>query len=127
MSYSVAYDAEAGFIAIVIQGTIDQSVVRQLISDAARVAQEHNCFLVLNDAREATVTLSIAEIYDLPKIVSEVLAESGIEVQRVKRAAVVVPDTMDDFTFFETVSRHRGQNVTVFRDMDKAKKWLSGK
>ncbi len=125
-SVSVTYDAEAGLITIVVKGMIDQSVVRKSTAEAARLVQEHNCSLVLNDAREATTTLSIADIYDLPKIVSEMLAQSGIPTQDIKRA-VVVPDMMDDFVFFETVSQYRGQNVMLFRDIDDARKWLSGK
>ena len=126
MSYSVTYDAEAGFIAIVIKGMIDLSMSRQVASEAARLMQEHDCCLVLNDAREATTTLSITEIYDLPKIFSEVLSESGVQVQRLKRA-LVVPEAMNDFVFFETISRYRSQNVMLFRDVVDAKKWLCGK
>jgi hypothetical protein len=38
-----------------------------------------------------------------------------------------VSGNMNDFPFFETVTRNRAQNARVFRDVDKAKKWLSGK
>ena len=126
MSYSVTYDAEAGFITIVMKGMIDQSVTRETASKAARLVQEHNCCLVLTDAREATMAFSIMEIYDLPKIVLEVLAESGIQAHNLKRA-IVVSDKMDDFIFFETISRYHSQNVKLFRNMDEARKWLSGK
>jgi len=63
MPNSVLYDAEAGVIAIRIQSRIDESVMRELASEVARIVNEHSCFLVLNDAREATLGLSTVEIY----------------------------------------------------------------
>jgi len=120
MPNSVMYDAETGLIAIRIQSRIDKSVIRTLASQVARIANEHSCFLVLNDAREATSGLSTVEIYEMPKMLLEILLESGIEIHKFKRAIVVAND-IDDFTFFETVSQNRGQNVMAFRDIEEAK------
>jgi hypothetical protein len=125
MSFSVTYDAEVGLIAIIVKGAIDHSVVREIAAEVARLAQEHGCGLVLTDTRETTLTLSVTDLYDLPKIIAKMLAELGLPVPGLKRA-LVVPDALDDFAFFETVSRNRGQNVMLFRDMDEAKKWLTG-
>jgi hypothetical protein len=126
MSYAVQYDAEAGLITIEITGRINIPLVRKLGPEVVRIAQEHHCFLVLNDAREATPSFITMELYDLPKIIQEIAAESATQVYRFKRALVVSKD-IDDFTFFETVSRNRGQNVMLFRDVDAARKWLLGK
>jgi len=89
----------------------------------ARLAEQHHCFLVLRDAREATPHFSTTEIYDLPKVILEILGQLGIPVHKFKRALVVSAD-IDDFTFSETASRNRGQNVTIFRGMDNARSWL---
>ena len=123
MPYSATYDGEAGLIALSFRGKVDLPALRKLASDAARISKEHNCFLVLSDFREATLSLSTMEIYTLPKTLSEILSASGINVYRFKRALVMSTD-IDDFTFFETVSRNRSQNITLFRDVDEAKKWL---
>jgi hypothetical protein len=123
---SVRYDAELGLIAIEIQARIDQGVVKELAHEAARIARQHNCFLVLSDARGAMPGLSTMEIYDLPKVILEILSATGIPAHKFKRALVVSGD-LDDFRFFEIVSRNRGQNVTVFHDMDDARSWLFGK
>jgi hypothetical protein len=71
-------------------------------------------------------TLSTLEIFDLPRIIVEILTETGLDVHKFKRVLVVSND-VDDFTFFETVSRNRGQKVTLFRNIDEARSWLLGK
>jgi hypothetical protein len=126
MPYSVTYEAEAGYIAIVLIGTIDQPVARQLAAEVTQLMQKHDCFLVLNDACEATTTMSIVDIYDLPVIVSTMLDQLGLPVERLRRA-IVVPAALNDFTFLEAVSRIRGHNIMLFRDMAEARKWLVGK
>jgi hypothetical protein len=126
MPYSVTYEAEAGYIAIGLIGTIDQPMARQLAAEVTRLMQKHNCFLVLNDAREATTTISIADIYDLPVIIAKMLDQLGLPVERLRRA-IVVSAALNDFTFLEAVSRIRGQNIMLFRDMAEARKWLVGK
>ncbi len=125
MSYSVTYDAETGLIVIEIKEMINIPIVRKLSHEVILLAKEHNCFLILNDAREATISLSIMELYELPKLIQEIASGLETQVRRFKRALVVSKD-IDDFTFFESVSRNRGQNVTLFRDMDEARKWLLG-
>ncbi len=125
MLCSVKYDAEADLIVIEVKEVINTSLVRQLSHDAILLAKEHNCFLILNDARKATLSLSTMEIYGLLRLIQEIAAELETQVHRFKRALVVSQD-IDDFTFFETVSQNRNQNVTLFRDVDEARKWLLG-
>jgi hypothetical protein len=121
MSYSTKYDAQADFITIEVKQAINAHLVRQISHDVIRLAKEHNCFLILTDAREATVSLSTVELYDLPKLIQEVALELETQVQSFKRALVVSRD-IDDFTFFETVSRNSSQKVKLFRDVNEARK-----
>jgi hypothetical protein len=126
MSNSVTYNQEDGFIRMELQGKVDKALVKELASQTARIARKYECYLVLNDAREATSGLSTLEIFDLPRIIVEILTETGLEVHKFKRVLVVSKD-VDDFTFFETVSQNRGQKVTLFRNFDEARSWLLGK
>lgn len=126
MSNSVVYDAEKKLIVIEVRERIDKSLIRKIALDVSHFSKEHNCHLVLNDARESSLDLSTVEIYDLPKLIVEILQETGIEVHKFKRA-LVVSKGVDDFTFFETVSQNRGQNVTLFRNIDEAISWLLNK
>jgi hypothetical protein len=120
---SVDYDAGKRLIVIGIRERIDLPLIKKIASEVARFSKEHNCFLVLNDAREATIGLSTVEIYNLPKMIVDILSETGIEVLKFRRALVFSKD-VDDFTFFETVSKNRNQNVTLFRSVDEAVSWL---
>lgn len=126
MSNSVTYDAEDRLITIGLKGKIDKALVRKLASETGQIARQHDCYLVLTDAREATVDMTTLDIYDLPNILVEILSETGIPLYKFKRALVVSTD-IDDFTFFETVSRNRGQDVRLFRSMDEARLWVLGK
>jgi hypothetical protein len=71
-------------------------------------------------------SLSTMEIYDLPKIIQEIASDLETQMYRFKRA-LVNSEGIDDFAFYETVSRNQGQNVTLFRDVDEARRWLLGK
>lgn len=126
MSSSVTYNPDDGFITIWLEGKIDKALVMKLASETGHVARQNDCYLVLCDAREATVSMSIVEIYELPKIFMDILLETGVQLSKFKRALVMSSD-VDDFAFFETVSRNRGQNVVLFRSMEAARLWLIGK
>ena len=123
MPYSLVFDTEEKLIKITMQGTVNLPMVTKLASEVAEIAKEHNCFLILNDAREAIPDISVIGIHDLPKIFSEILSSAGIQISKFKRA-IVVSKNINDFNFFETVSRNRAQNVMLFRDIHEAKKWL---
>ena len=117
------YDPQYRLISIEILGRLDNSMVAKIASETARLAIENNCYLVLNDAREATFSLSTTEIYNLPGLIMGIFEDTGISVYKFKRA-LVFASGIDDVTFFETVSKNRGHNVTLFRNIDEARKWL---
>ncbi len=123
MPYTVTFVPKENLIHIKLSGEINLLTVIDVATEVAHIAKEHKCFRILNDAREAKVRLSTLEIVQLPNVASEILAENGIQVNKFRRALVVAND-MDDFNFFETVSKNRGQNIMLFRDMKEAREWL---
>lgn len=110
-------------IEIKVQGDFFLSVAKELITEAAQIATEHDCFLVLNDMRGATVKLSMLEIYELPKTLRNIFASLGLNVHKLRQALVVKKD-LKDFDFYETVTVNRSQHVKYFLDMNEARKWL---
>ena len=123
----ISYHSTGGYIEVKIQGSLTLNAVRDITLEVMRLAKEQDCFLVLGDYREMTVAnLSTVDIYDVPKIITDVATASGLPVHKFKRALVVAQD-LDDFSFFETVTLNRGQNVKIFQDMAEARKWLTGK
>ena len=126
MPHTIIYNSEERIIEIKVQGDLSLNEVKEIITEVARVAKEQNCFLVLNDMREATVKLSILEIYGLPKTMVDIAASFGLDVYKFKRA-VVIAQPLKVYEFFETVTLNRTQSTKHFFDMDEARKWLSGK
>ncbi len=123
MSHTMTYNSELHIIEIKYQGIIRLEEVKETFSEAVRMIQEVNCFLTLGDYRNAEVNLSTMEIHQLPKIIADLLAPSGITPYKLKRAFVVAKD-LDDFHFFETVTQNSGQQARIFRNIEEAKKWL---
>lgn len=126
MSHTIIYNSEEHMIEIKVQGDFFLSEAREISTETAQIVKEHDCFLILNDMREAMVKLSIAEVYNFPKILAALLASSGVDVHKMKRALVVKKD-LKDYAFFETVTLNRAQSTKVFFDIDEARKWLPEK
>jgi hypothetical protein len=124
MPYTIIFNPETHVIESKFQGQLTFAEVKGFISEASLVAKEHGCLLFLSDYREAALSLSTMEIYEVPKIMKDTFASLGINANHLKRAVVVAND-LDDYLFYETVTVNSGQNAQVFYDIDKAKNWLS--
>lgn len=127
MPHTITYNSIEKIIEIQVQGDFSLNEAKEIIANVTLVAKEHNCFLVLSDFREATLKLSISEIHEMPKIISEIVASSGLHVHKTKRAIVVGSQDVEKYRFFDNIIFNRGQFEKLFYDIDKAKKWLFGK
>ena len=123
MSHTIIYNPELHVIEMKVHGFLTLHEIKELISESTEIASVKNCFLWLNDFREAELNLDTLEIYEIPKIISDIQSSSGLDKFKFKRALVVAKD-LKDFSFFETVSFNQAQNVKLFQDIDEAKKWL---
>ena len=126
MPYTVIYNSEERIIQIKVQGDFSINVAKAMITEAAQVAKAQNCFLILNDMREARLNLSMLEIYQMPKTITDIFTALELDVHKFKRA-LVATNGLKAYSFFETVTLNRSQPVKYFLDLDEAKKWLSGK
>ena len=126
MTHTIFYNPDTKTIEIKFQGDITLNEVKELYSESMQVAKQQNCFVFLSDYREATMKLSTLEIFDLPKILSEIFATSEIPSYKLKRALVVEKD-LEDYRFFEVVTSNRGQTTKIFQDIAEAEEWLSNK
>lgn len=123
MTHTLTHNSELHILELNVQGTLRMPEVRQIISESVRLVREHDCFLILSDFRDATLALSVLEIYEVPKIIEEISFGSGLPASKVKRALVIAND-MKEFDFLETVTVNRMQKARIFQDFDKAKNWL---
>ena len=123
MTHTCFYNSELHVVETKVQGDLTLDEIREIVTEIALIAKEKDCFLLFSDYREVTLKLSIMEIYGLPKITTNAFASLGLDILRCSRALVAASD-LNDYSFHENVMVNRGQNVKVFFDIDKAKKWL---
>jgi hypothetical protein len=67
MPHTIIYNSEERIIEIMVEGNFSLNEAKEVFIEAVQVLKAQNCFLVLNDMREATMKLSMLEIYELPK------------------------------------------------------------
>ena len=127
MTHTIICNPETQIIETKIQGNITLSEMKEIFAEAVRIAIEKDTFLFLSDFREATINLSVMEIYDLPKILSNIAIPMGVNANRFRRAIVFSQQNFSDSRFAENVTANQGQLAKFFQDVDEAKKWLSEK
>jgi hypothetical protein len=127
MAYEVIYDPDEDCVLGRIEGQVDLALVHDYTKEIIQQLRAHHCLRFLNDMRQASVTLSTVDIYDLPAWIEE----AGMD--RSCRRALLVSRSFNNYQFFETVSRNHGQLVEVFadaqttgifRDIAEARAWL---
>src|SRR5215204_967454 len=99
MSHTVVYNSEEQIIEIKVQGDLSLNAVKEIMTEAAQIAKAQACFLVLNDMREATMKLDMTEIYQLPKILTDIFTSFELNVYKLKRALVAAND-LKDYSFY---------------------------
>lgn len=125
MSHTIIYNPDMHIIEIKVEGVVQASEMKEIFAEAVRIGIEKDTFLFLSDFQEATIELTVIQIYDLPKMLSNVTAPMGVSADRLRRAIVFSPKTFSDARFAENVTLNQGQFAKFFQDIDAAKKWLS--
>jgi len=118
MNYKLSYDENNKLIIGRIEGIVDAKLVKKMAVDLAALLQKHKCNKVLNDLRKASLTKSIFDIYNIPRIVDD----SGVPLS--SKRALVVKEKNSDFKFLETASVNIGHQLKIFTDFDDAVEWL---
>lgn len=122
MPHTISYNPQYRMIETKFWGELGMDDARQIIEGILQAAGEHGCFLCLSDYREAILKLSTMQIYEVPRIISDVSNSLGVGAHQFKRALVV--KNLEDFRFFETVTWNQGQTLKLFLDIDEARRWL---
>ncbi|MDP8217758.1 MAG: hypothetical protein P9M03_03420 [Candidatus Theseobacter exili] len=121
MSHELRYDSDIDCIFLCFQGRVTIELITEIAPEVARMSAKTGCHRLLNNMSAATVDISISDLYYSP----EVMDKSG--VLRTLKKALVVPPSFDESGFLEDVTRNRGHNLMVFKDIENAKKWLFDK
>jgi len=123
MTHTVTFNPALGVIETAAQGNLALQEVKEIISEISQVAIEQDCFLCLSDYREATIEMSTLQIYDIPRILSDIVTSFGFRPSKFKRA-IIAEKSLIDYQFFESVTLNQGQRIRLFQDIEEAKQWL---
>jgi len=118
LSHIIYYNPDNKCVFLRIEGLVKLDRIRKIAPEVASMCKKTGCHRLLNDMSVAKIEIPTIELFESPQIMDE----SGI-LRTLKRALVVSPD-FEESRFLENVSRNRCHNLTVFYDIEKAKKWL---
>lgn len=118
MLYEFKYDTDSKCLMTKMCGVLNTLAVTEHIAKVAKLAEEYNCSLILNDWRKVVLQMSTIEIYDIPKLVRN----AGVSCSM--KRAYLVHEVGILYNFFETVSVNQYQQVRLFTDFDNAATWL---
>lgn len=121
MSHDLTYQPDIDCVILRIQGRVTIELIGEIAPLVASMLEKTNCRRLLNDMSKATIDVSIAALFNSPNIMDE----SG--VMRITKRALVVPPSFDEAEFLENVTRNRGHNLMIFKNIEEAEKWLMEK
>jgi hypothetical protein len=123
MPHTITYNSVVHILEANIQGDYLAAEAKQLMLETLKMIEEHNCFRILIDVRDAEIRLSNQEIYTASLNFSEAARASDLPILKSKRAIVVIEESKDT-KYVETLFVTRGHGVKLFQDVDEAKEWL---
>jgi hypothetical protein len=126
MPYTLIYNPDLRIIESRIHGDFTLEEIREAVPKFAELIKNNNCRLVLTDHRDANMKLSTMEIYNMPGVLVEDFAASGVKVHKLKRALITTKSEKDS-VFYETVTINQGQTARIFDNVDEGRNWLLGK
>lgn len=121
MAWKVSYIPSFNIIYVKTKGDISQDEFSHQIREVETLAQKFGTNHFLFDDTELNIKLSTLEIIDISNWIKDVRDVKG------SRIAVLISleyKRVENFMFFETVSRNRGLNVKIFFSKSEALEWL---
>ena len=119
--WSMKLLASQGVLWVRVVGKQTEGSIAEMIQAAVAVREEHGISKYLIDARDWAPSLSVAAIFNIPKLFR------ALGVALTARIAVLYPDDgpgANVMRFFETVSFNEGFSLRVFRSPEHAAQWL---
>lgn len=125
VSYTIDQDKENQLIRVEVVGVITEGNGEKIITEARSAAGETG-FDILYDMRRSSSKINISGWFRLPRNLDVYKAASA---RLIKAAVLISKDdkSVDDYMFFETVTRNLGFRLKIFFDEDDALLWLDRK
>lgn len=122
LPFSVHYNAEVGAIETLFYGTVTAEEVQAEMAESHSLSAEAKCKRFLADLSQATITISVSAVYNLPASYEEMGGERPV------RVAIIPPadgSSREMLEFYRNVGINRGWTVEIVSDRDQAIEWLN--
>ena len=123
MSYTVEYDPEENMVIAKVMGKVGLPDLLECIANILRVAKQENCIYILTDLHEATLEVSVSQIFSLSDTIGGMAKEQGMAVHAFKRVFIAAKG-QDILELYKNASVNRNHNTKLFHDIEEAKSWL---
>ena len=119
MEWKMSFLSDENIIFIETEGQMDVKSLNEMVKQANQAIKDYKSMSLLVDHRKTVCRLSTIEIYERPEFLANLDFPRGAKI-----AEVFPRSQLKDFRFFETVSKSRGYQVSIFPDKESARKWL---
>lgn len=123
MPIQIEYDAVNRFVLLVYSGV---NTMQDYVGGTVKVFEmfvEHGTADCLLDLRKIDNRASMAEVYDLPQLYTEMAVPRNVRI-----SILVEPGQKDEaiIRFYETICLNRGWKANISFDAESAIAWLTG-
>ncbi|MBD3178231.1 hypothetical protein GF321_00740 [bacterium] len=122
MGYVISQSELESVWQVVFSGRVDAESFHTAVNEELLAASRNNIKGILVDFRQANAVMSTMEAYELGKRVASMPEFRTIRIVFLYRSGKEL-----DGMFLETVAANRGIPISIYKDRDKAMKWLSGR
>lgn len=125
VSYTIEIDNDVQLIRVEVFGEILQNDGERIITEA-RTAAGENGYDIVYDMRRSNTKVSILDWFRLPRNLDVFMQAKA----RLIRAAVIISkddESLEEYRFFETVTRNLGFSLKIFFNEEDALVWLDRK
>ena len=123
MSHTVEYDPEENMVIAKVMGNVGLPDLLECIANILRVAKQENCIYILTDLHQATLEVSVSQIFSLSDTIGGMAKEQGMAIHAFKRVFIAAKG-QDILELYENASVNRKHNTKLFHDIEEAKSWL---
>ena len=120
MSVQVEIVKKRDYLLVTVSGTFSPELSMESIDAMVTAAKKEDCKKILLDCRPMGGEIGVLERFDTGRYGALTIPRT-FKIALLARKEQVSPDK-----FFQTVSRNRGVNLTVFTENDEALGWLTG-
>jgi hypothetical protein len=121
LAWKIEYWQKEHILYAEISGPIYLDTLKRFASEIIVSLSINNVTRVLMDYRDATLEVSILDIYELPNILKKLGYSPGIQIAVVYSEA---SEKKESFLFYENVLRNAGFVHRVFTDLLESLAWL---